>query len=392
MSITDLEENPFRPEELEPTFLASAEPSTEPATAAPVIVGPQFLSDVWDMEIEQTRPDFLAVEGGDPLLFTGLSHYVYGSSNSGKSMFFQFTIREVVSALDTGVVLIVDYESDLKTTVERLRAFGVSKEQAGRIAYWPVSGSLLPGQVLGDVFAAWCTKWLPALVVVDSVSVTLAASGISENDNEGYVAWDTKVVKPLTRQGITSLLIDHIGHVGEERRGRLPLPRGATGKRDQVSGAAYYFEAVEPWSRKSTSGKAKLTTAKCRPGFRKIGEVAAEVSVSIADEGGTLDMFLSLPVAARKSSGSVEPRRTWYMEQISRYLEEAGQQSGNKIDARIKELGKSVVYRTGALKMLVDEGFVSPPVDGPRNSKLYTSLRPYRQVSDPLFVVEDTPF
>ena len=57
-------------------------------------------------------------------------------------------------------------------------------------------------------------------------------------------------MEPWTSQHITSLLIDHTGHQGSNRPGSgRPAARGASSKKDQVSGASYFFEVKTHWTR-----------------------------------------------------------------------------------------------------------------------------------------------
>lgn len=334
-----------------------------------VATGPVFMSDDWDVEDERIEPTLLPVTGGLPLLYPGESHLLYGDGGSGKSWLAQLAMHLV--SLAGGLVLVIDYESNRLTLKARLKAMGVTKEQAGRIAYWRVTGSLMPEHELGQQFQAWCATYSPTLCVLDSVAKAMGAAGLNESVNSEFIRWESGVVNPLTQARITSLLIDHTGHQNSERVSTKVSARGASAKKDQVSGCAYHFETVDHWTKQS-NGLAKLTCWKDREGNRKAGAVAAEMHVTVEDDG----MRVSIELRAPETTTAGGRKYTWYMAFISDLVTEHGPLSGYAIEQHVKKAGKSKEYATEAKKSLIADGFAELRT-GDRNAKVLHMLRPY---------------
>lgn len=363
----------------EPEFLAPVVGSINPPPTPPS--GPTFMSDDWDEEVPEKLPTLLPVEGGIPLLYQGESHLLYGEGGTGKSWLCYKACAEEAAA--GRISVIVDYESNRATVRARLKLLGVTKAQAGRIAYWRISGSLMSGDE-GRCLAEFIAKHNAVLVVLDSVSKALAAAGLGENDPNEYIRWDNAVVVPLTLRGVTSLLIDHIGHQADVPGGgnrRAPRARGASSKAHQVSGAAYFFETQEHWT-KDSNGRATVTCMKDREGTRKVGAVAANVVVTVGD--GRVDMALHAPAAGANGSAPAPKRFTWYMEYLSKYLEGLAEPVSNSaVEAHVKAESRDRNMARSGLESLVREGFVVVEA-GPRNAKLNRVVKPYRMAEDPL--------
>lgn len=282
----------------EPCFLGAA--SEEPPPAGPLVVatgGPAFLADIWDVQRTRVEPWLLRVVGGKPLLYEGESHSIYGEGGSGKTWVGLVAARDV--ARSGRIALILDYESNVDTTVSRLKELGTTRDEASRIAYWAVDDSLMPATPLGGRFWGWVDAHGPAFVLIDSVARALATAGFDENKNSDYNLWDAGVVAKLVRRRITVLTIDHTGH---QSGGRTNAAKaiGASSKANRQSGAAYYFEVVRPWTRTS-NGIARLTCMKDREGHRSRGEVAAEMHVTVG--AGDEQVHVEFRAPARSGSG-----------------------------------------------------------------------------------------
>ena len=209
--------------------------------------GPRFMSEDWDDVKPPREPDFVQVEGGMPLLYLGESHLIYGTGGSGKSFIGYQWMKEFLEA-SNGVALLIDYESNGGTVKERLKSLGVTKKQAARIAYWRVSGSLLPGKPTRALLDDFLARYQGSFILLDSVARACSAAGLNDNDNADYNLFDAGVTDRLQSAGNTVVLIDHVGHIDEQRRGPVKA-RGASSKADRVSGSAWYWEAKDGWSR-----------------------------------------------------------------------------------------------------------------------------------------------
>lgn len=344
---------------------------------------PSFMGDDWDDEDEDDDvvPTLLEVALGCPLIYPGRSHYLAGTGGDGKTWTMQHALAETVKQNPDVCVAFVDYEDDRRSFRKRLKALGILKEEASRIAYWKVDQSIMRGTTLGQAWLGWCYAFRPVLVVIDSVSKACAAAGLDDESNPQFQSWDNGVIVPLTMLGIATMRIDHTGHDDDGGFGtsrKKTRARGASSKKDAVSGASYLHETTEPWSKES-NGKARWVVIKDRHGTRKKNEVACEIDVAVLDGGR--DVKLVFKVSAAPSETSTNPiRRTWYMEAISKQLELTPNLSKGQIE---KTIGKNAGYVREALAMLVREGYVVTQ-PGSRNATLHKISAQYRQDTDPL--------
>lgn len=360
--------------DMTPTFFGT--PTPEPCLPAAVGQTPTFLSDDWDDNTPPVRPALVPVQGGMPLLYAGKSHMLYGEGGSGKSWTAYYAAAVV--ARGGGLVLLIDRESNRRTVRERLKALGVTKEEAGRIAYWKTHESLMAGRHGRRYLDSWLAAYSVTLIVLDSVAKDMAAAGLSENDPGEYIRWQQAVVEPWTAARITSLLIDHTGHAGAQRTpGARVAARGASSKKDQVSGASYYFEVLEHWTRHN-SGRAQLTTVKDREGHRKAWTRAAMMTVEVQDGGERVRIALDASEQPGQPSRH-SPSLLRVMEEVSQLLvaNDADPLTGNKVGQHFKNQDKSPVVADRALKVLVAEGFASASEPGLRGAVHYRSVKSF---------------
>lgn len=368
----DPTEDPFTQEV--PLYLVGTDQSPRSETATAVVQMPSFLDADWE-EVEVTiEPSILHVAGGRPLMYPGHSHCIAGRGGSGKTWICAHCVVEFIRNNPGSIAVYVDYEDTRATFKARMKSLGVSKAEAGRIAYWKVSASLLEGSPVGKRWLAWVDEHRPGLVILDSVAKCCAAAGLNDELNPDFHRWDNGVIVPLTNRGITTIRIDHTGHggLGSSSGDR---ERGASGKKDAVSGASYLWKVKEHWTRYS-DGYGELVCLKSRHGAHKEATVVAEVRVTVMDEGANVRMSLTAPVLT--SAGSI--RKTWYMEQVSKFLERTEGPASQSAIERAK-IGKTQCVRD-AIAALVGEGYVNRQQQG--QSMLHTSIRPYRQDDDPM--------
>jgi len=276
-----------------PSYLAGSQ-NSRIRKLPKLIEMPTFLSDDWDDETPLIAPELLSIEGGMPLLYKGESHSLSGAGGSGKSWVAQRVIAELVQTTrEVGVY--VDYEGNRTSFRERMKGLGVTKDQASRIAYWSVGSSLMQNTAFGAAWLAWIDEHNPSFVAVDSVSKACAAAGLNDEDNPQFQSWDCGVIVPLTMRRITSLRIDHTGHQSVTGSGGSRA-RGASAKKDAVSGAAYLFEVVDPWTRESC-GSARLKVLKDRHGHHKTGAVVAIAEVQVRDSGAHVRIRFVAPAS-----------------------------------------------------------------------------------------------
>lgn len=262
---------------------------------------PEFLDKDWDEDVPVIKPTILPVAGGHPFFYEGESHSLSGPGGAGKTFLAAFAIASLVRNNKAATAVFVDYEGNRASFKERMKALGVTRSEAARIAYWSLSCSLMSNTASGRAWLNWVDLYLPGFVVIDSVSKACAAAGLNDDNNPEYQRWDNGVIVPLTQRGITTLRIDHTGHASMTGSGGS-RPRGASAKTDAVSGAAFLFQPIEHWTREN-DGSARIKCLKDRFGHHKAGAIVALLNVIVQDAGRKLTMEL---VAPASSSSAVE--------------------------------------------------------------------------------------
>lgn len=302
----------------EPTFAspdAPAEP-TAPQLEAALRKGPVFLADFWDAEIEEVVPELLEIDGAPALLYVGESHALIGEPGKGKSLIAQLVhVREAQAGR---VSLYIDLEKNFPKFLDRMRALGLTKEEARHVAYVRPSHGLRPEAM--DVLLRFVAEWGVTVVTVDSVGRAMSRVALNENDNNDAQFWYDRVVEPFLQAGATVVLIDHTRKPdpagGPQARGLGRYGVGAGAKLRVITGAAYMLETVRPFSRK-TAGAMKALVAKDNNGCRDEGEVAFVADVAPCPDG-SISIELRAPAPTHDEDGRWWP--TFYMGKVLRML------------------------------------------------------------------------
>jgi len=276
------------------------------------------------------------------------------------------------------VIVFFDYEDDRATFKFRLKALGVTSTEARRVAYWRLSESLMLGSEGGLRWLGWVDEHRPTFVGLDSVSKACAAASLDDERNPEFRRWDNGVIGPLDHRGITTCRIDHTGH-DDGPGGPKTRARGASAKKDSVTGVSYLFRANTRWT-KFQDGDATITPIKCRCGDMEEDVPVAVMRVSVHDEGAKLDISFEAPGDTHAHTETFRP--TALMERVSRYLEThaaAGPASKNTIE---KDVSGNATYVRQALAVLIAEGYVD--VEKAGRGLMHTLIKPYRETGDPL--------
>lgn len=318
---------------------------------------------------EPIVPTELDVEGATPLFYRRRINSLFGESGGGKTWVALAAVRDVTAKGSR--VAFIDYEDAAAGIAERLVLLGCSDAQIALIDYRnPSTGLGLGIEHLSGEMASGQYD----LVVIDSTGEAMASGSVNPNADEEVAMWFRKV-KEITRFGGGPAVVV-LDHIPKDRDAPSSYAIGSQRKRAAVTGAAYRVDTIKEPA-KGRDGKLKLTVAKDRPGNRARGTIAAIVDVETSDGGSVALRFHISEAQAAADAGRVF-RPTVYMERISRWLEINPGKS--KRDVR-NEIGGRGSVVDQALDLLVEEGFVRVQ-DGPRNSRLHTSIRPFREETD----------
>lgn len=324
---------------------------------------PVWLADGWDDDYVVPRPQWVEVDGGLPLLYPGEFHMLYGRGGHGKTM---FAIAAAVAMARKGLrTVFLDYEGTEGLTRHRLKAMGLTKEQASLVGYQKMLDGMRPADV--EHVNVWCQMHEVQLLIVDSVARALASAGLDEIDNKGFAEF-IQMLEPLRSGTQAVLLIDHIGHLREQKEQSdfVPTPRGASAKVDQVA-LAIYFKQVKAWNEEN-SGHAELICKKCRHGHFAEGDTMANMYVNVSD-GGIHVAFAKPATDARVTGLSDAPIARAIIE-----LLEEGEQDG--VEKMVAEVARRTKKRAdtcrATLDQMVQRGTVTMFSKGPGKS---TSVR-----------------
>lgn len=326
---------------------------------------------------------------GAGLLYPGRVHSFHGESESGKSLVAQAEAARILADPDAGRVLYVDWEADQVAVVGRLLALGAPDKAAlDRLDY--IRPEAAP-YALPEEREAWAALLAQRydLAVLDGVTEALVTSGGATKDNDEITKWVRAVPRRIAqRTGAAVVLIDHVSK-DTEGRGRFAI--GGQAKMAALDGAAYVVEIVEALGR-GLRGAVTLRVAKDRPGgvrpncgpYRKSDRTQEAARVIVDSTFGEFIVVTIQPPRQKVDEGGPgggEFRPTLLMERASMFLEgRIGASSTRVVLAGVSGKEKAV---TEALRILAAEGWITSEA-GARGAILHESLRPYRQVTDPL--------
>lgn len=326
----------------------------------------QLLSTVLDVPRPKAGRMLLHAAPDRGIFEYGKTNILVGASGSGKS--FLAGLGALTAARRGETSLYIDYESDIFTLRDRLLAQGMTREEAALVAHWSPEGGLMPGQRAHGVLLGLVDALRPSVVITDSVSKAMAASGRTDYDALAYIEWEQSTMRPLAMDtGACVIAIDHTGH--ENANGPQRRPRGSSTKREQVSGQMVLIETVTPFSR-NQSGVQQLVALKSRDGHYMDREVIGYCAINVADGGSKLTLNLSAPKTTQFAVTGGTDLREFVRQQLA--TQEA---TGYALERAAVEHGHSKQRVIAAVKQLVAAGEVHMRPGG-RNSNVYGLPKP----------------
>jgi hypothetical protein len=197
--------------------------------------------------------------------YPGLTHSLYGESESGKSWIAQWA---VIEALANGLkVLYVDFESSADQIVPRFVALAAGMGVDLRAAL--VEGLLVYVQPQGRITQTFIDDYLHpdrfALAVIDGVTASIAMWGKGSNSGDEFTQWHHDLPERIARAtGAAVVVIDHVAKPGGNG-GNSRFAIGSQAKMAVLTGAAYLVDVETPFA-PGRPGKVVMRVAKDRPG------------------------------------------------------------------------------------------------------------------------------
>src|SRR5690606_13599475 len=352
---------------VDPLVARAAPEATEGEGEAPGVGGWEFvdLGPILDGSYAPPVPTIGRRSDGAALIYAGRVHSIAGEPGGGKTWLALHILAETIR--EGGIGALIDYEDTPMAAVNRLRLLGLGDDEirAG-FRYVRPDGPLVTrgGKVAGGTVAA-----LEALgadvVVIDSVGESLAVEGLPPNDDDAVAQWFRRLPRMLARSGAAVIGLDHVTK-SKDDRGLWAI--GSQRKLAAIDGAAYGVEVgVAPT--KTKDGKLKVTCAKDRHGTYQRGHLVAHVEINNTSGGG-VEVLIQAP--------EERVRPTFYMEQVSRFLEDIPCASVTGVQRGVQ--GKTDTIRL-ALECLVEEGYVAK--EATKSGHQYRSVRAFRE-DDPV--------
>ena len=350
-------------------------PSWQPMDLRGVIAG----------ECRPTVPTLLERTDGQCLLYPGLTHSLHGEPESAKSLLMQ---AEAAVRINRGEsVLYLDFESDKESVVARLREFG-AYPQAILDHFHYVRPEVAPDSSPRER-AAWeaVLSVRYTLAVIDSVTEALAVLALSSTNNDDLAAWNQMLPRRIAdATGAAVVLIDH---VVKDIRARNRWAIGGQTKMAGLTGASYSLEVHQALGR-GMRGELRLRIGKDRPGQR--ASALRLIPQERSHPGGGPDHHRlhrrshghhRLAAGKQGDAGRADDfRPTNLMERVSRHVEaHPGECTKDRLTKEVTGKKTSLLM---AVDILTDDGFLIVETGKRSGSRVYTSVRQYREADDPL--------
>ncbi|WP_139245973.1 hypothetical protein [Geodermatophilus amargosae] len=186
------------------------------------------LGPIYESGIVPPQPTITDRGDGRGLFYPGLPNVIFGDSGAGKTALTQWVAAQELMAGHH--VYHVDYETNVYVWLSRFDALGVprAKVLAGYHYYNLSEGQRPPKTFHPDA----------RIVIIDSLTAAIAASGADPNAMDGVETVYRQVVNPFTRAGLAAVVIDHVPHADKKRM------VNSTRKKGIVQGAIYRVEGV----------------------------------------------------------------------------------------------------------------------------------------------------
>lgn len=343
---------------------------------------PMDLRDIVNGLVEGTvtrhKPEVCRRSDGEALFYRGKVNGLAGDSNSGKTWTALYACAQEMEAGEHAVYL--DWEDDHIGIVGRLLDLGADPEAIVERFHYARPDESFGLEAQAELMAT-LARTSPSLVVIDSTGEAMALDGLGMGDDEAAM-WFRKMPSRIAKTGAAVVVLDHMTKASE---GKGLWPTGSQRKRAAINGAQYVQENVNTFG-KDKKGWSKIKCAKDRHGNYAQKEVVA----GLWFEPGM--GFELRSVTANEDPGQKMDNGDWrptaLMERASKVIEQAEKPPLSTNDV-LAGMGVNRNKGGRAIQLLAEEGYVKR-IDGPRNSHLHTSLRPYRQADDPRSDVYET--
>jgi hypothetical protein len=310
--------------------------------------------------------------GNTGLIYPGKRHVFSGPPEAAKTIAAYCVLIQIVRCGNPAIL--IDFEMGSYDTRNRLRELGATPDEIDHIGYLEPTQPATPERLQALLVLE------PALVVIDAAVGAYNLQGLDDNKRSDAERISQLYIGIFWSQGIATILIDHVVK-NAEHRGQYQI---GSERKLGATDVHFGFDTLAPISR-GNNGKYKITTHKDRGGYLERGHIA-DLELNSDPTSHQIAWRFLKPTISTDQKGRF--RYTIYMERVSKRLELATAPMGvNEIKA---DIGGDSSRTSHAINSLIDEDYVRLE-EGPNRAKLVSSVKPYRQDSDPLLTAVDTP-
>lgn len=278
----DLHSFSVTPEDDDSVVVAEAKPKDERAAGLRERMSSPPNFRVLDFEAQLRNglpaPAFLLDRDRYPFLIENQVHWLTGKPEAGKSTIGLWLAKLYMDQHPNNIVVWVDWEAGEVPTLRRALAVGITEEQLVRqfmLTNWRTL------QVVGDgdesrrafsemLHAVQELGVRRPLIVFDSASKALAASGLEENSAKDVTAFTTNLVMPLRDDPQVSATVIVIDHITKDAS-NTTYARGSGAKLADADAAWYVEPAKGKQVTKKQQGEVNLVRTKDRNGELPFG-------------------------------------------------------------------------------------------------------------------------
>jgi hypothetical protein len=294
---------------------------------------------------------------GVPFAYAGAAALVVGPTGGGRSSLVQAALYDAARAGLRCAYL----GSEITAEEFNARAAGIAtargdglddelRQELGAVRYLDLFETIAKAWSEPEVWIAGASAY--AVLAIDPVSAVASALSLDfDKSNDDWVRFFDRLIQPVTAAGVTTLLIDNVGHAEEAKR----RAKGASAKSDRADLTFSCALSAEPPGLLLRAHKVRSI----RAGFGRGDEWLFAQDTQRIEQRDT-------------ASGAGEFRPTRLMQRTSEVIEQAPGLSRNAIRAAVKGRSEHVSL---ALQLLISESYVS---------KQHTSIKPYREPPFPV--------
>lgn len=260
-------------------------------------------------EEEPIKADILRREDGLGLFYRSAVNSIAGDPGIGKT--FAALLAAVATLTAGGNVLLADWEDTPGRLRTRFDALGVAGAMLERV--WAIDNptSFEPYHIRQLIDFVRDTPI--DVVIIDSVTPSIEAHDLAENDGGDYSRWHRYLPLPLARAGACVILIDHRP---KPPSGQKVTPRnlwsvGSRHKLAAIDGVAYILEARDAFARSEPgrTGRLDLVIAKDRHGgIGARGDIVARIELTPTTEAAITHKIATPPATADRDPETGEHR------------------------------------------------------------------------------------